>query len=411
MKGPTPIISSMLADVAPNSPMPRMSREGSVSGKALRYHTAALSAMMLVWLFLCEALAAQSPLQQAVELTRKGQYAEAEKLLVGISAPAPLPQRIAFYRLKAAISSGLKQPKLAAQEMEQALAFAPSDYGLLRATAVAELAAGFLDAAEAHARASAPDAVRDALVGEIEEQRGHFEAAARAYESAVRLAPSEEHYRLALGVNLIRRQQYEKAIQMLKTALPAFPKSAKLRTLLGIAQYANGYPDVAIISLNEAIAVDVSAEPAYAALAKIVLQSSAVPIGTTMISLCRWNGMICSALQLREARAAGDEKLLAQATETLKLSSESDPVGRCELARAYEWQGNWGSAKTELERCVRLDPSPQNHYRLGLLYKRMGLTELAEREMSSRQELLKSMSEETALSLNLLEEKKTASSQ
>lgn len=76
-----------------------------------------------------------------MELTRQGQYSEARKVLQDFPAPDSVPQRIAFYRLfyrlKAAIASGLREPHIASSEMEQALALAPGDSDLLMAVALA----------------------------------------------------------------------------------------------------------------------------------------------------------------------------------------------------------------------------------------------------------------------------------
>src|SRR5579863_2363788 len=151
MNGPTPIISSMLAEVAPKRPMPRTRWGASLSGNAIRYHT---DALRLVVLFFFAALlaSAQKELEQAVTLVRQGRYAEAEKALAGVPEPDDLNRRIAFHRLKAAVDSGLKKPQLAVEEMHAALALAPGNPDLVLATAVAELAAGQIDASLADAR-------------------------------------------------------------------------------------------------------------------------------------------------------------------------------------------------------------------------------------------------------------------
>ena len=85
------------------------------------------------------------------------------------------------------------------------------------------------------------------------------------------------------------------------------------------------------------------------------------------------------------------------------LELESSPVdsaiGRCELGRAYEWNGQLAKAREQMEACVRLNPSPGNHYRLGLLYKRLKMEAPAKAEMQKRQQLLQQMSEETAMGL------------
>ncbi len=161
---------------------------------------------------------------------------------------------------------------------------------------------------------------------------------------------------------------------MLQRSAAAFPKSAKIRTLLGIAQYAQGYTDDAVRSLEGAITVDPKLEAPYRALAKIVLQSSAAPAQRTMDALCSWNQTVCSALQFRAARANGDQALEAKAIDALKRAPSQSAIGRCELGRAYEATGELAQARTEMEACIRLDQSPQNYYRLGLLYKKLGLT-------------------------------------
>ena len=57
-----------------------------------------------------------------------------------------------------------------------------------------------------------------------------------------------------------------------------------------------------------------------------------------------------------------------------------------------------------MESCVQFDPSPQNHYRMGLIYKRLGMNELSQREMDLRRQMLEKMSEETALGLTALKD-------
>ncbi|MBV8830259.1 MAG: tetratricopeptide repeat protein [Acidobacteriaceae bacterium] len=345
---------------------------------------------------------AQTALQSSVELARQGRYQQAREALAGVPAPAPIAQQIAFHRLKAAIASGLKEPKSAALEMEEALALDPQNSALLIATALAELESGDLDAALEHAKKCPENATGQALSGDIFDQRGDSAAAENAYQAAIKLAPTEERYRLLLGLHLIRHQRMADAAGVLSEGARAQTRSPRILTLLGVAQFGAGYSDEAVSSLEEAIATDPRDGAAYAVLSKIVLQSSAAPDSKAADYLCRSNPIVCAAVHLRIAYAAGDNDLLRRATETLKRAPGNDPVGKCELARAYAWEGNQNAARTELETCVRLDPTPQNHYRLGLLYQKLGLPALAAKEMSRRRELLGDMSEQTALGLSAL---------
>lgn len=347
--------------------------------------------------------AAQSPLQQAAEEARQGHYREARKLLQGVPEPGDLNQRIAFHRLKAAIATGLNEPAAALDEMNAAFALAPGNPNLLLALAVAELRAGKTEDALSHAQAAPESATREALLGDIQEKRGNVPQAIAAYEAAVRVAPDQERYALALGLELIEYQDFTKAVESLHASAILFPGSAKIQSLLGIAQYAQGYPEDAIRSLERAIATDPKFPGAYGVLARIVLQSSAPPSSRVVQDLCSWNSVVCGAVRLRVARERGDSALEARSLAALKLAGPRDPIGRCELARAYEWTGELQQARREMETCVQLDPSPQNHYRLGLLYRKLGLTTLAQKEMEQRRVILQRMSEQTALGMEALQ--------
>lgn len=339
---------------------------------------------------------AQSPLERAVSLAREKRYAEARTALKGVQEPADAVQRVAFHRLKAAIASGLGDSKGAAEEMRSALALAPTDPGLLLATAVAEQQAGFLDEALQHARGAGSTAQAQAVIGDIEEKRGEFVDAAKAYQSAIALAPDREQYRIALALELVQHQSFPPAIAVLQQAAPLFPKSGKIRTLLGIAQYGDGDVAGAEKSLTEAIAADPNLQPAYVYLTRLALDSSAAPPDEVVNALCGWNVTVCSAMKLRIAREKDDAKLRSEAIAGLKRAPPGDVIGHCELGRAYEWIGQIPEARTQMEQCVRLDPSPQNHYRLALIYKQLGLTELSDREMALRKKTTDNMSEEAA---------------
>lgn len=362
-----------------------------------------MRAVVAIWVFLATYAAAQSSLQQAAEQARQGHYREARTLLQGVPEPGDLSQRIAFHRLKAAVATGLNEPVAALDEIKAALALAPSNPSLLLAASVAELNAGQLDDALSHAQAAPESATREALLGDIQEKRGDVPLAIAAYEAAVRIAPDQERYALALGLELVQHQDVAKALESLQASAILFPKSAKIQSLLGIAQYAQGYPEDAIRSLEKAIAADPKFPGAYGVLAKIVLQSSAPPPSRAVQDLCSWNRVVCGAVQLRVARERGDTALQTRSLAALKLAGPHDPIGRCELARGYEWTGDLQQARREMETCVELDPSPQNHYRLGLLYRKLGLADLAQEEMEQRNTILQRMSEQTALGLAVLQ--------
>ena len=344
----------------------------------------------------------QSTLERAVTLTREKRYSESNAILQGVPEPVDTRQRIAYHRLKAANASGMGDHAAAVREISLALSLAPSDSGLLVATAMAEFQADRLDDALRHAAQAGNDPTAKAVIGDVQEKRGNFAEAANAYRAAVRLAPGQEQYRVALALDLVRHQDFRAAVELLQESKARFPRSAKLRTLLGIAQYSNGDADEAVPSLIDAIAVDPSAEPAYRCLAQILLQSSAAAPPAATERLCKWNPTVCSALKLRLARQTDDAAMQKEAIAGLERAAPDDPVARCELARAFEWTDRLTEARTEMEACVQFEPSPQNHYRMGLIYKRLGMNDLSRREMGLRNQMLEKMSEETALGLNAL---------
>jgi tetratricopeptide (TPR) repeat protein len=225
--------------------------------------------------------------------------------------------------------------------------------------------------------------------------------AVAAWRAAIVLAPEREEYRAALAMQLIRHLSFQSAIEALRSDLAQFPKSARLRTLLGIAQYASGETADAVESLSGAIAADPASDAPYRCLTQILLQSSAAPARPVIAQLCGWNRTVCHALNLRLARENQDAVMQAEAVRGLEQGS--DNVARCELARAREWTGRLPEARTEMEACVAADPSPQNHYRLGLIYQRLGLIELARKQMEVRSRTLQTMSDQTSIGLRALE--------
>ncbi len=67
---------------------------------------------------------------QAIQLAREHRYAEAEATLKGVMLPSNPTQKIAFYRLKAAIASGLGHFTAAAENMDNAARLATRVIGI-----------------------------------------------------------------------------------------------------------------------------------------------------------------------------------------------------------------------------------------------------------------------------------------
>src|SRR5206468_6838952 len=87
---------------------------------------------------------------------------------------------------------------------------------------------------------------------------------------------------------------------------------------------------------------------------------------------------LCGAMLLRVAEESGDEsrrpEILAKLRHAVRASPE-DSVARCQLGKALEWSQQWPQSRAQMEKCVQLEPdSPESHYRLARVYRRLGLT-------------------------------------
>lgn len=423
-------------------------------------------------------------LKQAVDLTREHRYAEADAALKGVTLPANPAQKIAFYRLKAAIASGLQHYDSAAEDMEMAAKLAPDDQGVRIAAGVARLQAQvkshanpaenlkrlrhedlppqqaidlrlrlaeilsnadlFAEAAADFAAASAlapertdllydlalahfrsgrlddalPAAERakslgdsasvESLLGDIQEKRGDSLAAVRSYQQAVTLEPNEEKHRLALALELLRHQTFDAALVVLNQSAPLFPQSVRIKILLGLTYYFVDRSTDAIQALLEAASLDPRDETAARYLGQITLEDTATPDASASAQVCKFAdehpasktaNAFCGGILLRLARDSGNDGRRAEILQRLQHAAKIAPkesVARCQLGKAYEWSEQWTQAKPELEACVRLDAnSPDGHYQLSRVYRRLGLTQLATQQVALQEAAAARQSEES----------------
>jgi Flp pilus assembly protein TadD len=386
----------------------------------------------------------QEALAQAAALTRQHQFAEAERLIEGIRAPLDPARGIAFHRLRGAIYAGLKRPKESSQEMHAALELSPSNLALVKATAVADLV--LLDS-ELKTRAS-PDVAEtlanlrglnlsdvdraqlrrdmgerllmahqfqealtdlteakrlhdsgdvEELLGDAYERLGNSVSSARNFQEAVQLSPKEERFRLGLAIELMRHQTFEPALVVLKKAANDFPESARTRTALALAIFLSGNERDGIAQLLDANSLDPAFSPAIYYMGRIALNQAAVPDRRIVTAECEYadahssdneSNAYCAALQ---ARAAENNPVVTSWTPILnRLGSVSahspqNALLRCEYGRALYQAHDFMRARSELEACVRLDPtSIEGHYRLARIYERLGQKDLAHKELALR---------------------------
>jgi len=79
----------------------------------------------------------------------------------------------------------------------------------------------------------------------------------------------------------------------------------------------------------------------------------------------------------------------APASSRSPVRLECNGLQPAETPRGAREGRRFEQAHTEMESCLLLDPSPQTHFRLGLIYRRLGLDELSQIEMDVRKPLLR----------------------
>ena len=428
-------------------------------------------------------------LETALQLARAHRYPEAAAAIRGVPAPEDRQQRIAFFRLRASIESGLGHSAAAATDMEAAAKLAPENVELQVAANLARLAVQLesrvnptstlqilrsftlptdrllelrLRTAEMLSRANlygegakdfedasrlAPDradiffnlalaryhhgewdaslesaqkakALEDSgslesLIGDLQEKLGDPLAAVHSYQAAVALEPNVQEHRLALARELLRHQTFDAAILVLEQAVELFPQSTRVKLLLGLSYYLVDRSADSIRELLEAAKLDSSDELAARYLGEITLQDSAEPDPAAVAQICAFAdgnpssksaGALCGAVLLRVAEEGGDTsrkpEILRRLQHAVQIAPQ-EPLARCQLGRAFEWSEEWQKARLQMENCVRLDPdSPEGHYRLARIYRRLGLSSLANEQTALQQQATQRQSQESTRRTN-----------
>lgn len=428
-------------------------------------------------------------LETALQLARAHRYPEAAAAIRGVPAPEDRQQRIAFFRLRASIESGLGHSAAAATDMEAAAKLAPENVELQVAANLARLAvqlesrlnpastlqvlrgftlpndrllelrlrtAEMLSGANLYGEAAkdfeeasrlAPDRADilfnlalaryrngewdaalesaqkaktledsgslESLIGDLQEKRGDSLAAVHSYQAAVALEPNVQEHRLALARELLKHQTFDAAIVVLEQAVALFPQSTRVKLLLGLSYYLVDRSADSIRELLEAAKLDSSDELAARYLGEITLQDSAEPNPDAVNQICAFAdgnpssksaSALCGAVLLRVAEESGDTsrkpEILRRLQHAVQIAPQ-EPLARCQLGRAFEWSQEWQKARLQMENCVRLDPdSPEGHYRLARIYRRLGLSSLANEQTRLQQQATQRQNQESTRRTN-----------
>jgi tetratricopeptide (TPR) repeat protein len=299
----------------------------------------------------------------------------------------------------------------AAKDLEEASRLAPDRADIHFNLALARFRNGEWDAALAsaqRAKSLQDSGAVESLLGDIQEKRGDALAAVHSYQAAVNFEPNVEEHRLALATELLKHQTFDAAIVVLEQAEGLFPHSVRVRVLLALTYYFVDRSQDSIRTLLEATKLDTTDVLATRYLGEITLQDSAVPDPAAVTQICAFadahpasesTDALCGGVLLRVAEDNSDSSRRQEILRRLRHAvaiAPGDPVAACQLGKALEWSERWQEARTQMEKCVRLDPdSPESHYRLARIYRRLGLATLAAEQTTAQQQAAKRQTDES----------------
>jgi predicted Zn-dependent protease len=275
----------------------------------------------------------------------------------------------------------------AIDELQRALKLAGAgDQTLLYNLAVEQYSARQFDQSLATLialRASNDSAEIEDLLGDVQEQRGDRAAAVHSHESAIALAPQEERFRLSLGAELLKYQQYEAAVPVFQQAAGMFPDSARIYVGLGMAFYFTERYEDSVAAFLRADQLDGGSGRALGYLAATQLDNPAGPAPAALVAICARadSASWCGALLFRKAYLSDNRAAAPEIIRRLRSAAKERPddaVATCSLGEAIEWTQQLAEARHWLEICVRLRPqSTEAHYRLSRVYLGLGLKQAA----------------------------------
>ena len=289
-----------------------------------------------------------------------------------------------------------KQPAKAATAFEAALAHGGDDAALLYNAALALFNSG--NAAEAEPLlARMPNvetsAEAQSLYGDIDEQLGHYEDAAKHDANAVRLDPSEANLYM-LGIEFLRHWTFDPAAKEFEAGVRMFPHSQRMRLGLGVALYGGGRYDQAIPVFADLL----DENPKNTMYAEL--------LGRTCTVLTEGNQPQCTTLTAY-AQQHPKDAILATYAATSILHQPADsaqldvarhllaaairanpdlPEARYGMGLLLQTESAWAKSIPELEAAIRLRPEYASaHYRLAMALSHTGQHEQARAEIALQQ--------------------------
>jgi tetratricopeptide (TPR) repeat protein len=287
--------------------------------------------------------------------------------------------------------------------LDKAYRLDPSHYVNAYDLALAELETEKLAAARKQLRAMIQrqdNAELHNLLAEVEEKSANYLAAAKEYELAARLEPSEKNI-FDWGVELLRHQTLEPAIEIFGQGAERYPRSARIWIGFGTALYSRGKYDEAVKAFSQATDLEPADPRPYSFLAQVYNVSSLQAPGVVE-RLRRFaelqpknpQALYSYALALWKAEGRENSKAdLSQVESLLKRAAEIDPRfadAHLQLGILSAERKDYLRAVEEYEQAIQSNPnSADAHYRLGQALVRTGEKARAQGEFEAYERLHK----------------------
>jgi tetratricopeptide (TPR) repeat protein len=275
------------------------------------------------------------------------------------------------------------QPRKASDALAKAIRLKEDDLALTFEYAGTLVAAGDLDQAE-HTVSALPgsdnSAEAHALLGDIDEKRGNYRAAASHFARAAELDPSEPHA-WALGVEFLRHWTFDAAIREFQAGALKFPESIRMKLGLATAYFGAGKYGEAVPIFANLLQRDKD-NPLYAEMLGVActaVSSAGKDDCATLITYAETHprdaraATYASTLLLTEnpdpAQVAIGRKLLDEAIR----ADPRLPEAQFLIGLVRQQDGDWSGSIASLKAAVAAKPQlAEAHYRLALAYWRTG---------------------------------------
>jgi tetratricopeptide (TPR) repeat protein len=243
------------------------------------------------------------------------------------------------------------------------------------------------------------------LSGVIAEKSGDSLNAAREYQQAAELDPSETNL-FDWGSELLEHRALEPAIEVFSKGKDSFPHSIRMLIGLGVAEYARGSNHDAIDRLCQAADVDPMNPAPYIFLGKIqsVEQIWSSPIAerlkrfATLVPGNALSNYYYATSLSRKMEESGEIKDSTQARTLLEKAIQLDPKlapAYLQLGIVFAQQDQFPQAISFYQQAIEIDPqSAEEHYRLAQAYRKIGDTKHAAAEIQRYQQTSKETASE-----------------